>query len=193
MLNWTVFLINLYYIYSIFNSFFDIIILSYLSLLVCFSVFPEYGEFLHCKGEKFIDFEEICKEIETETCRLTGSNKGISAVPINLRIHSPHGNTAYVCVGNDVAIFCCVLSVYTVMCLYFSVLNLTLVDLPGITKVPVGDQPADIEYQIRDMIMQFICKENCLILAVTPANTDLANSDALKMAKDVDPQGETSV
>lgn len=75
----------------------------------------------------------------------------------------------------------------------FSVLNLTLVDLPGITKVPVGDQPADIEYQIRDMIMQFICKENCLILAVTPANTDLANSDALKLAKDVDPQGNSPV
>lgn len=75
----------------------------------------------------------------------------------------------------------------------FSVLNLTLVDLPGITKVPVGDQPADIEYQIRDMIMQFICKENCLILAITPANTDLANSDALKLAKDVDPQGEPRV
>jgi dynamin GTPase len=70
------------------------------------------------------------------------------------------------------------------------VLNLTLIDLPGITKVPVGDQPPDIEYQIRDMIMQFITRENCLILAVTPANTDLANSDALKLAKEVDPQGE---
>lgn len=69
-------------------------------------------------------------------------------------------------------------------------MNLTLIDLPGITKVPVGDQPPDIEYQIRDMIMQFICRENCLILAVTPANMDLANSDALKLAKDVDPQGE---
>ena len=69
-------------------------------------------------------------------------------------------------------------------------LNLTLIDLPGITKVPVGDQPPDIEYQIREMIMQFITRENCLILAVTPANTDLANSDALKLAKDVDPQGE---
>lgn len=79
---------------------------------------------------------------------------------------------------------------YTLYVCIFSVLNLTLVDLPGITKVPVGDQPADIEYQIRDMIMQFICKENCLILAVTPANTDLANSDALKLAKDVDPQGK---
>lgn len=75
----------------------------------------------------------------------------------------------------------------------FVVLNLTLVDLPGITKVPVGDQPADIEYQIRDMIMQFICKDNCLILAVTAANTDLANSDALKLAKDVDPQGRLCV
>lgn len=69
-------------------------------------------------------------------------------------------------------------------------LNLTLIDLPGITKVPVGDQPVDIEQQIRDMIMQFITRESCLILAVTPANTDLANSDALKLAKDVDPQGE---
>ncbi|KAA8587402.1 hypothetical protein FQN60_016264 [Etheostoma spectabile] len=39
------------------------------------------------------------------------------------------------------------------------------------------------------MILQFITKESCLILAVTPANTDLANSDALKLAKDVDPQG----
>lgn len=72
-------------------------------------------------------------------------------------------------------------------------LNLTLIDLPGITKVPVGDQPADIEQQIRDMIMQFICRESCLILAVTPANSDLANSDALKLAKDVDPQGKTLI
>ena len=57
------------------------------------------------------------------------------------------------------------------------------------TKVPVGDQPHDIEFQIRDMIMQFITSENCLILAVTPANSDLANSDALKIAREVDPQG----
>lgn len=123
----------------------------------------EYGEFLHCKGKKFTNFEEIRREIEVETCRLTGSNKGISPVPISLRIYSQH------------------------------VLNLTLVDLPGITKVPVGDQPADIEYQIRDMIMQYICKENCLILAVTPANSDLATSDALKLAKDVDPQGQRTI
>jgi len=68
------------------------------------------------------------------------------------------------------------------------VLNLTLIDLPGLTKVPVGDQPVDIEAQIKAMIFQFITKDNCLILAVTPANTDLANSDALKLAKETDPQ-----
>jgi len=71
------------------------------------------------------------------------------------------------------------------------VLNLTLIDLPGMTKVPVGDQPPDIEIQIRNMLLEFISKENCLILAISPANTDLANSDALKIAKEVDPQGQT--
>ncbi|KAM4584665.1 dynamin-2-like isoform 7-T7 [Odontesthes bonariensis] len=119
----------------------------------------EYAEFLHCKGRKFVDFDEVRMEIEAETDRLTGSNKGISPIPINLRVYSPN------------------------------VLNLTLIDLPGMTKVPVGDQPQDIEHQIRDMLMQFITKESCLILAVTPANTDLANSDALKISKEVDPQG----
>ncbi|XP_022523740.2 dynamin-3 isoform X5 [Astyanax mexicanus] len=119
----------------------------------------EYAEFLHCKGKKFVDFDEVRSEIEAETDRITGTNKGISPIPINLRVYSPN------------------------------VLNLTLIDLPGMTKVAVGDQPHDIEHQIRDMLMQFITKESCLILAVTPANTDLANSDALKIAKEVDPQG----
>lgn len=68
-------------------------------------------------------------------------------------------------------------------------LNLTLIDLPGMTKVPVGDQPPDIENQIREMLMTFISKETCLILAVTPANSDLATSDALKLAREVDPSG----
>ena len=71
----------------------------------------------------------------------------------------------------------------------FVVLDLTLVDLPGMTKVAVGDQPQDIERQIKDMLYQFITRENCLILAVTPGNSDLANSDALQIAKEVDPSG----
>ncbi|XP_055791660.1 dynamin-1-like isoform X6 [Salvelinus fontinalis] len=123
----------------------------------------EYAEFLHCKGKKFTDFDEVRGEIEAETDRITGQNKGISPVPINLRVYSPH------------------------------VLNLTLVDLPGMTKVPVGDQPVDIEQQIRDMLYQFVTKDNCLLLAVSPANSDLANSDALKIAKEVDPQGQRTI
>lgn len=51
----------------------------------------EWGEFLHGKGRKFTNFDEIRKEIEDETDRVTGSNKGISNVPINLRVYSPNG------------------------------------------------------------------------------------------------------
>lgn len=38
-----------------------------------------------------MDFEEVRLEIEAETDRLTGSNKGISPIPINLRVYSPNG------------------------------------------------------------------------------------------------------
>lgn len=51
----------------------------------------EWAEFLHCKGKKFTDFDEVRQEIEAETDRVTGANKGISPVPINLRVYSPHG------------------------------------------------------------------------------------------------------
>ncbi len=51
----------------------------------------EWAEFLHCKGKKFTDFDEVRQEIEAETDRLTGANRGISPVPINLRVNSPHG------------------------------------------------------------------------------------------------------
>ena len=39
------------------------------------------------------------------------------------------------------------------------------------------------------MILKYITKPNAIILAVTAANTDLANSDGLKMAREVDPEG----
>ncbi|KXJ05286.1 Dynamin-1-like protein, partial [Exaiptasia diaphana] len=99
----------------------------------------EWGKFLHLKEKKFIDFDDIRDEIERETERVTGSNKGISNEPINLKIYSP------------------------------KVVNLTLVDLPGVTKVPVGDQPHDIEQQIRLLILQYIRNPNSIILAVSPA------------------------
>lgn len=59
---------------------------------------------------------------------------------------------------------------------------MTLVDLPGITKVPVGDQAHDIEVQVRNLIMEYISNENAIILAISPGNSDIANSDSLKLA-----------
>lgn len=123
----------------------------------------EWGEFLHIPGQKFYDFNKIREEIVKETESKTGRNAGISPAPINLRIYSPN------------------------------VLTLTLVDLPGLTKVPVGDQPRDIERQIREMVLKQISKPNAIILAVTAANTDLANSDGLKLAREVDPEGQRTI
>ena len=74
-----------------------------------------------------------------------------------------------------------------------SVLSITLIDLPGLTKIAVGDQPADIGEQIKDMIMTYICRDTCLILAVTPANTDIATSDALNLARQADPEGMRTI
>ena len=73
------------------------------------------------------------------------------------------------------------------------VLNLTLMDLPGMTKVAVGDQPENIEEQIYNMIMEYIKPANTIILAVTPATQDLSNSDALKLAREVDRDGDRTI
>ncbi|XP_076245571.1 dynamin related protein 1 isoform X1 [Calliopsis andreniformis] len=123
----------------------------------------EWGIFLHTKNKIYTNFDDIRKEIEAETDRMAGSNKGICPEPINLKIYST------------------------------SVVNLTLIDLPGITKVPVGDQPEDIETQIRQLVLKYICNPNSIILAVVTANTDMATSESLKLSKDVDPDGRRTL
>lgn len=123
----------------------------------------EWGKFLHTKNKIYTDFDEIRHEIENETERMAGTNKGISPDPINLRVYSN------------------------------KVLNLTLVDLPGLTKVAVGDQPEDIEIQIRNLVVEYIRNPNSIILAVTAANTDMATSEALKLARQVDPDGRRTL
>eukprot|EP00897_Mesotaenium_endlicherianum_P008166 jgi/Mesen1/7378/ME000382S06573 len=120
----------------------------------------EYAEFLHVRGKKFTDFSQVRKEIADETDRLTGKSKAISPKPIHLSIYSPY------------------------------VVNLTLVDLPGLTKVAVEGQPESIVQDIENMVRSYSEKENTIILAISPANQDIATSDAMKMARDVDPEGE---
>lgn len=60
-------------------------------------------------------------------------------------------------------------------------------------QVAVGDQPKDIEEQIKRMVLTYIERPSCIILAITAANTDIANSDALKFASSVDPQGSRTL
>uniref|UniRef100_A0A673G7Z5 Dynamin-1-like protein n=1 Tax=Sinocyclocheilus rhinocerous TaxID=307959 RepID=A0A673G7Z5_9TELE len=55
------------------------------------------------------------------------------------------------------------------------------------------NQPKDIELQIRELILKYISNPNCIILAVTAANTDMATSEALKVAREVDPDGRRTL
>ncbi|KAL0229725.1 hypothetical protein PCE1_003293 [Barthelona sp. PCE] len=121
--------------------------------------YNEWGEFLHKPNRVYTDYAEIMQEIEQDTSRIAGQNKGISTLPINLKLHSSH------------------------------FLDLTLIDLPGLTKIPVGDQTKDIDVKIRQMCLEYISSPQTIILAVHAANTDIATSDALQLAKEVDPEG----
>ncbi|XP_010273812.1 PREDICTED: dynamin-related protein 1C [Nelumbo nucifera] len=120
----------------------------------------EYAEFLHTPKKKFTDFALVRKEIQDETDRITGKTKHISNIPIHLSIYSPN------------------------------VVNLTLIDLPGLTKVAVEGQPDSIVEDIENMVRSYVEKPNCIILAISPANQDIATSDAIKLAREVDPSGE---
>ncbi|PSS03940.1 Dynamin-related protein like [Actinidia chinensis var. chinensis] len=122
----------------------------------------EYAEFMHQPRKKYTDFAAVRKEIADETDRETGGgrSKQISSVPIYLSIYSPN------------------------------VVNLTLIDLPGLTKVAVEGQPDSIVQDIENMVRSFIEKPNCIILAISPANQDLATSDAIKISREVDPKGD---
>ncbi|CAN0889691.1 Phragmoplastin DRP1B [Linum grandiflorum] len=120
----------------------------------------EYAEFMHLPRKRFTDFAAVRQEISDETDRETGRSKQISTVPIHLSIYSPN------------------------------VVNLTLVDLPGLTKVAVEGQPESIVQDIENMVRSYIEKPNCIILAISPANQDLATSDAIKISREVDPKGE---
>jgi dynamin 1-like protein len=123
----------------------------------------EYGVFLHKMGQKVFSFDAIREEIEAETHRSLGGGVAVSPDPIHLTIYSP------------------------------DVPNLTLVDMPGLTKIAVEGQPKSIVRDIEDMARAYIKGENAIILAVSPANADIATSDGLRLAREVDPAGERTI
>lgn len=101
--------------------------------------------------------EEVKEEIERETERILERKNDISAIPIVLRIHKK--NT----------------------------LHITLIDLPGIIKVRAEGQPEGIVKKIEEIVRSYVQNNNTVILAVTPANTDIASSDGLMIAREADP------
>mmetsp|Transcript_21857 Transcript_21857/g.49815 ORF Transcript_21857/g.49815 Transcript_21857/m.49815 type:complete len:782 (+) Transcript_21857:56-2401(+) len=115
--------------------------------------------------KKFSNFEDVRREIERLTDEVAGSNKGIVDKPIVLNVYA---------VGAP---------------------DLTLIDLPGITRVPVkgSDQSGDIEKLTRDMTLRYIKDERTIIMATLAANQDMSVSDALQLARQVDPKGHRTI
>ncbi|BBG96608.1 Dynamin related protein 4C [Prunus dulcis] len=95
------------------------------------------------------DEENISEDIVNATNLIAGDKKGISDTPLTLLVKK-----------NGVP-------------------DLTMVDLPGITRVPVHGQPENIYDQIKDMIMKYIKPDESIILNVLSASTDLAHVSQL--------------
>ena len=118
-----------------------------------------YAYFEEVKGKKFTDFIEVRKTIERLTDEVCVGDKNIVDKPI-------------------------VLNVYSQTCP-----DLTLIDLPGITRVPIGNQPKNIEEITKNMAKRYCEDSLTVILCVIAANSDIATIDGLKMAKELDVQG----
>jgi len=123
----------------------------------------EYAIFGHKADVIYNDFDKVREEIIADTNRVAGLNKEISPIPIILKIYS------------------------------HEVLDLTLVDLPGLTRVPLKEQSHDIDIKIRKIVFDAVKGENTLILAVSSGNADIATSDAINLAREVDPKGDRTI
>ncbi|KAI1289191.1 Dynamin-2 [Halotydeus destructor] len=123
----------------------------------------EHWVFQHLPTKKFVKPDDVREEIQRKTTEMAGSSKGVTNTPITLKFYSP------------------------------KVLDLTLVDLPGLTRIAIAGQPADIAVQIRTLVMEHIKNDNVLILAITQANQDLATSDAINIAGEADPKFDRTI
>ena len=126
--------------------------------------YAEFDEVVD-KGVKkrFTNFNEVRTSIEAVTDQLCGKKQQIIDKPIVLNVFSSSCPT------------------------------LTIIDLPGITSIPVGDQPSNIYDITKNMALRYISERRSIILCVIPANQDLSTSEALKIMREIDPSGERSI
>ncbi|CAF1437348.1 unnamed protein product [Adineta ricciae] len=101
----------------------------------------------------------ILKYIEDETKILAGDHKNVVHDLIELLVEDPN------------------------------VRDLTVVDLPGIARNPIANQPEDIHKQTTNLIRKFIKREGSVILCVFPANVDVATVESFTLAREFDPSG----
>ncbi|KAJ6704470.1 DYNAMIN-RELATED PROTEIN [Salix viminalis] len=106
---------------------------------------------------------EIADAITLATDEIAGSGKGISNTPLTLVVKKK------------------------------GVPDLTMVDLPGITRVPVHGQPENIYEQIADIIMEYIRPEESIILNVLSATVDFTTCESIRMSQKVDKNGERTL
>jgi GTP-binding protein EngB required for normal cell division len=70
--------------------------------------------------------------------------------------------------------------------------DLSLIDLPGYIQVAAENQPRELKRKISELCDKYIRGPN-IILAISAADTDLANSTALQASRRVDPRGERTI
>lgn len=70
--------------------------------------------------------------------------------------------------------------------------DLSLVDLPGYIQIEAADQPTELKNKIRQLCEKYLAEPN-IILAISSADVDLANSSALRASKTVDPNGSRTI
>lgn len=71
--------------------------------------------------------------------------------------------------------------------------TMTLIDLPGITHLSLNDEQQDIHSATVNLVKKYISNEQMIILCVVPALDDFSNSEAIKLAKSVDPLGKRTL
>lgn len=71
--------------------------------------------------------------------------------------------------------------------------DLTVVDLPGIIRTVTAGQNVDSIKQVNSLIKSYLMDKRTIILAVIPANQDIATVDILERAQSVDPSGQRTI